>query len=203
MTPLLIHRKLPVTARTAGRCDRPEAPTAPPAFILLFFSSSVKSPEGKRPLSKEGETAAQNRPESAWRGGASPHPQSGHTGAHTAKHRAQGGLSVYGYHSGPIRLTQGRMERPPSPAAGASLCYTIVFSAAGIPSFLSAFRPLSVKWVRASARKPRWLPLAASQTLRLPHLGSERYKFILSIRLFYLTKDNTNFKNVLKIDNKY
>ncbi len=111
MTPLLIHRKLPVTARTAGRCDRPEAPTATPAFILLFFSSSVKSPEGKCPLSKEGETAAQNWPESAWRGRASPHPQSGHTGAHTAKHRAQGGLGVYGYHSGSIRLTQGQMER--------------------------------------------------------------------------------------------
>lgn len=37
LTPLLIHRKLPVTARTAGRRDRPEAPTATPAFILRFF----------------------------------------------------------------------------------------------------------------------------------------------------------------------
>ena len=27
----------PATARTAGRCDRPEAPPATPAFILLYF----------------------------------------------------------------------------------------------------------------------------------------------------------------------
>ena len=39
LTPLLIHRKLPVTARTAGRCDRPEAPPATPAFILLYLQS--------------------------------------------------------------------------------------------------------------------------------------------------------------------
>ena len=37
LTPLLIHRKLPVTARTAGSCDRPEVPPATPAFILLYF----------------------------------------------------------------------------------------------------------------------------------------------------------------------
>ena len=42
LTPLLIHRKLPVTARTAGRCDRPEAPTAPPAFILPFFTPALR-----------------------------------------------------------------------------------------------------------------------------------------------------------------
>ena len=83
LTPLSVTRKTPVTARTAGRCDRPEAPTAPPAFILLFFSSSVKSPEGKCPLSKEGETAAQNRPESAWRGrGLAPSAIGAHRGSH-------------------------------------------------------------------------------------------------------------------------
>lgn len=58
MTPLLIHRKLPVTARTAGRCDRPEAPTAPPAFILLFLSSSVKSPGWGESAPRNGGTAA-------------------------------------------------------------------------------------------------------------------------------------------------
>ncbi len=35
----------PVTARTAGRCDRPEAPPATPAFILLFLSSPGSLPE--------------------------------------------------------------------------------------------------------------------------------------------------------------
>ena len=45
LTPLLIHRKLPVTARTAGRCDWPEAPPATPVFILLFLSSPGSLPE--------------------------------------------------------------------------------------------------------------------------------------------------------------
>ena len=45
LTPLLIHRKLPVTARTAGSCDRPEVPPATPAFILLFLSPPSSLPE--------------------------------------------------------------------------------------------------------------------------------------------------------------
>ena len=45
LTPILIHRKLPVTARTAGSCDRPEVPPATPAFILLFLSSPGSLPE--------------------------------------------------------------------------------------------------------------------------------------------------------------
>ena len=35
--------------RTAGRSDRPEAPPATPAFILLFFLSSEKRPEDENP----------------------------------------------------------------------------------------------------------------------------------------------------------
>ena len=35
----------PATARTAGRCDRPEAPPATPAFILLFLSPPSSLPE--------------------------------------------------------------------------------------------------------------------------------------------------------------
>ena len=45
LTPLLIHHKTPVTTRTAGRCDWPEAPPATPVFILLFLSSPGSLPE--------------------------------------------------------------------------------------------------------------------------------------------------------------
>ena len=83
MTPLLIHRKLPVTARTAGRRDRPEAPTATPAFILLFFSSSEKWPEDENPLSAVSGTAAQIRPVPAGRDRDSAPPAiEAHRGSH-------------------------------------------------------------------------------------------------------------------------
>ena len=48
LTPLLIHRKLPVTARTAGSCDWPKEPSAPLAFILLYFR-----PAGSPPIQGE------------------------------------------------------------------------------------------------------------------------------------------------------
>ena len=43
LTPLLIHRKLPVTARTAGSCIPGGDRLRPPPFILLSFSSSKKA----------------------------------------------------------------------------------------------------------------------------------------------------------------
>ena len=58
----------PVTTRTAGRSDRPEAPSATPVFILLFFSSSAKSPGWGKPSLQKGGAAAQIRPLSAGRG---------------------------------------------------------------------------------------------------------------------------------------
>ena len=86
LTPLLIHRKLPVTARTAGNCDRPEAPTATPAFILLYLSSPVSGTGSGRsseqvPFTMAG-TAAQTGSKPPGRARASTPPPSGaHSGA--------------------------------------------------------------------------------------------------------------------------
>ena len=99
MTLLLIHRKLPVTARTAGSCDRPEAPTATPAFILLFFSSSKKGPGGRKPPFQNGR---EPRPKSGLYllggTGTLPLPQS----RHTAAHRGKQGLCLFS-----LRLARG------------------------------------------------------------------------------------------------
>ena len=96
LTPLLIHRKLPVTARTAGRRDRPEAPTATPAFILLFFSSSEKWPEDENPLSAFSGTAAKIRSGDFGRGR---NPASSVIGPHRGSHGPDRGCSCICSHS--------------------------------------------------------------------------------------------------------
>ena len=77
----------PATARTAGRCDRPEAPPATPAFILLYFQM-VGSPSilggtrssSRHRLSHTGPT----RPEGSclWATDATPPPFARHSGSH-------------------------------------------------------------------------------------------------------------------------
>ena len=52
LTPLLIHRKLPVTARTAGSCIPGGDRLRPPPFILLFLSSSANSQNEAQTRSK-------------------------------------------------------------------------------------------------------------------------------------------------------
>src|SRR5699024_3199387 len=63
MTPLLVTRKTPVTARTAGSCDWPKEPSATPVFILLFFSSFGSVPKGPGVLCR---SVSHIRPTRAW-----------------------------------------------------------------------------------------------------------------------------------------
>ena len=87
LTPLLIHRKLPVTARTAGSCERTGA-TKAPVLSPAIFSTGGFTPGfgGKRVLAalSDFRHTASTRAvkELLWARGCLPAPSAPHSGSH-------------------------------------------------------------------------------------------------------------------------